>query len=84
MAELALDDWQRDPLAGHLDRMGVPELMVVPTSAQPPLRRRERYAEAFEKWLLTTVSGFAAVGIFIGLRGTSGVCQGGGSGPVWR
>jgi len=37
---LALYDQQRDPFAGHLDRVSVPELMVVPTSAQPSLRRR--------------------------------------------
>jgi hypothetical protein len=34
MTELALDHQQRDPLAGHLDGVRVPELMFVPTSAQ--------------------------------------------------
>jgi hypothetical protein len=34
MPELPLDDDQRHALARHLDRVGVPELMLVPTSAQ--------------------------------------------------
>ena len=38
MPELALYDQERDPLAGHLDSVGVPELVLVPTSAQPPLK----------------------------------------------
>jgi hypothetical protein len=37
MPELALYDEQRDSLAGHLDSVGMPELMVVPTSAQGDL-----------------------------------------------
>ena len=42
VAELALDDDQWDALVGHLDRVGVAELMLVPTSAQAPLGRPER------------------------------------------
>ena len=37
MPELALNDDQRDPLARHLDRVRVPQLVLVPTSAQAPL-----------------------------------------------
>jgi len=40
--ELALDDNQRDALVGHLDRVRVAELMLVPTSAQAPLSRPDR------------------------------------------
>jgi hypothetical protein len=42
MTELALYDKQRDPLAGHLDRVGMAELVVVPTSAQASLSRPVR------------------------------------------
>jgi hypothetical protein len=42
MPELALYDQERDPLAGHLDRVGMAELMLVPTSAQASLSRPER------------------------------------------
>jgi hypothetical protein len=49
VSELTLDHDQRDAFVRHLDRVRVPELMLVPTSAQAPLRRRERYAEAGEK-----------------------------------
>jgi hypothetical protein len=34
VAELALDNDQRNSLVSHLDRMSVPELVLVPTSAQ--------------------------------------------------
>jgi hypothetical protein len=33
--ELALDDQQRDPFAGHLDRVGVAELVEREPSADP-------------------------------------------------
>jgi hypothetical protein len=49
--ELALDDVDRDAFARELDGMRVPELMVVPTSAQASLSRHDRYAEACEKVL---------------------------------
>jgi hypothetical protein len=39
MSELPLDDRQRDPFVRHLDRVGVPELVLVPTSAQTPIFR---------------------------------------------
>ena len=45
MPELALYDKQRDPLTGHLDGVSVPELMLVPTSAQTPLCRPLGYAD---------------------------------------
>ena len=45
MPKLALDQWQRDPLVKQLHRVGMPELMLVPTSAQPPLSRPHRYAD---------------------------------------
>ncbi len=37
MSQLALDQRQRDALVQQLDSMGMAELVVVPTSAQPPL-----------------------------------------------
>ena len=49
MPELALDDWQWDPFVGHLDRVRVAELMLVPTSAQASLGRPGRYADVGEK-----------------------------------
>jgi hypothetical protein len=42
VSELALDDDERDAFVRHLDRMSVPELMLVPTSAQAPLSRSGR------------------------------------------
>jgi hypothetical protein len=42
MPELSLDHDQRDSLAGHLDRVRMPELVLVPTSAQAPLSRPAR------------------------------------------
>ena len=48
MPKLALDDDEGDAFVGHLDRVGVTELVVVPTSAQPPLCRPLGYAEACE------------------------------------
>ena len=35
MTELALDDQQWDPLAGHLDGVGVPELVRREATANP-------------------------------------------------
>ena len=55
MAELALDQRQRDPLVQQLDRVRVAELMIAPTSAQSPLGRPHGYAEASEKSLLRSV-----------------------------
>jgi len=43
--ELSLDHDQRDPLPGHLDRVRVPQLVLVPTSAQTPLSRPLSYAD---------------------------------------
>ena len=45
MPKLALDQWQRDPLVKQLHRVGMPELVLVPTSAQTPLCRRRCYAQ---------------------------------------
>jgi hypothetical protein len=49
VAELPLDDDQRDALARHLDGVGVAELMLVPMSAQAPLCRPDCYAEGGKK-----------------------------------
>jgi hypothetical protein len=49
MPELALYDQEQDPLAGHLNGVRVPQLVVVPTSAQPPLGRPGFYAGLGEK-----------------------------------
>jgi hypothetical protein len=37
MPELPLDDWQRDPFVGHLDRVSVPELVRGKSSAHASL-----------------------------------------------
>lgn len=42
MPELALDDEQWDTLAGHFDRVRMPQLVVVPTSAQTSICRPDR------------------------------------------
>ena len=55
VSELALDDDERDAFVRHLDRMSVPELVLVPTSAQAPLCRPDGYAEAGEKSLLRRI-----------------------------
>src|SRR3954469_22290198 len=39
VAELALDDVERDAFVGEFDGVGVAELVLVPTSAQAPLGR---------------------------------------------
>ena len=49
MPELALDDVHRHPLAGELDRVRLPQLVLVPTSAQASLSRLARYADVREK-----------------------------------
>ena len=46
MSELPLDDDQRDPVARHLDRVCMPELMLVPTSAQPQFFMKENHMPA--------------------------------------
>jgi len=45
VSELSLDHDERDALVRHLDRVGVPQLVLVPTSAQAPLCRPLDYAE---------------------------------------
>ena len=45
MSELPLDHNQRNALVRHLDRVRVPQLMLVPTSAQASLCRPGRYAD---------------------------------------
>ena len=45
MPELTPDDDQRDALSGHLDRVRVAHLVLVPTSAQAPICRPHRYAD---------------------------------------
>jgi hypothetical protein len=49
MPELPLDNRQRDAFVRHLNSMRMPQLMLVPTSAQAPLSRPGRYAEVSEK-----------------------------------
>jgi hypothetical protein len=49
MPELALYDQQRDPLARHLDSVRMSQLVLAPTSAQPPLGRPHGYADEDEK-----------------------------------
>jgi len=55
VSELPLDDHKRHALVGHLDRVRVTQLVVVPTSAQSPLSRPPRYAELGEESLLRAV-----------------------------
>jgi hypothetical protein len=43
--ELPLDDDEWDAFVGHLDRVRVPQLMLVPTSAQSSLCRPSGYAD---------------------------------------
>jgi hypothetical protein len=57
MPELALDDHHRDPLMRHLHSVGMPQLVLVPTSAQAPLSRPARYAALGEKSLLRGIKG---------------------------
>jgi hypothetical protein len=45
MAQLTLDDVDRNALAAEFDRMRVAQLVLVPTSAQPSLGRPGRYAD---------------------------------------
>ena len=68
--ELALDQRQRNALMQQLDGVGMAELVLVPTSAQPSLSRPGRYAEAGEKLAFQEDLGPDAVGIFRGPRGT--------------
>ena len=68
MPELPLDDRQRDPLVGHLDGVRMPQLVLVPTSAQTSLSRPGGYAEACEKVAAHEGLGVELVGIFIGPR----------------
>jgi hypothetical protein len=42
MPQLPLDHDQRDAFVRHLDSVSVPELMLVPISAQAPLSRPAR------------------------------------------
>jgi hypothetical protein len=52
VSELALNDDKRDSFVRHFNRVSVPELVVVPTSAQAPLSRPARYADVRRKLLL--------------------------------
>jgi hypothetical protein len=53
MPQLTLDDNWRNSFMRHLDRASMPQLMLVPTSAQASLCQRACYADAREKTLLT-------------------------------
>ncbi len=68
MPELSLDHDQRDSLAGHLDRVRMPKLVVVPTSAQTPLSRPVRCADMCRKFLLSSNETSESVGIFRSLQ----------------
>ena len=52
MPELPLDDDERDAFARHLDCVRVPELVLVPTSAQASLCRPLGYADESENRLV--------------------------------
>jgi hypothetical protein len=49
--ELSLDHDQREPLAGHLDGVRVPQLVLVPTSAQASICRPLVYAHTSDSRL---------------------------------
>jgi len=49
MRQNRADHLKRDPVAVRQRRKGVPKLMIVPISAQPPLGRLDCYAEVDEK-----------------------------------
>ena len=51
MPELALDDRRAGSPRGQLDGVGMPQLVLVPTSAQPPLSRPARYGDLVRKSL---------------------------------
>jgi hypothetical protein len=61
--ELALDQRQCDPFVQQLNGVRVPQLVLVPTSAQASLSRHAEYADLREKSLLRPVKGTRAVGI---------------------
>ena len=84
MPELSLDDVDWHPLPGKLDRVRMPQLMLVPTSAQAPLGRPGRYADGGREVGAEEGLCVAEVGIFRVPRGTSGACRGVDSGRVWR
>jgi hypothetical protein len=63
VSELALDDADRNPLTRELDGVGVAQLMVVPTSAQPSICRHSRYANVREKVLLIAANPVPLIGI---------------------
>lgn len=67
--KLALDDNEGDAFVRHLDRMGVPELMFVPTSAQAPICRPLGYAD--HAWSVAAPVGFGGrkVGLIRGIHG---------------
>jgi len=50
--ELPLDDDERDTFVRHLDRVGVSQLVIVPTSAQASLCRPLGYADEYESRLV--------------------------------
>ena len=57
VAELALDQRQRDSLVQQLDRVPMAQLVFVPTSAKASLGRPAQYADRGEKRLLRAVRG---------------------------
>jgi hypothetical protein len=63
MPELSLDDVDRHPLAGTLDRVRMPQLMLAPTSAQAPICRPLGYADASDSRLVWRNFAVGKVGI---------------------
>jgi hypothetical protein len=61
--ELALDDVDWDPLTGEFDRVRVPQLVLVPTSAQASLCRSGGYADLVDKVSARWDVGWIDVGI---------------------
>jgi hypothetical protein len=66
--ELALEQRQWDPFMEQFDSVGMAELVLVPTSAQPPLSRPARCADVCRKSLLRSDKTSESVGIFRSLR----------------
>jgi hypothetical protein len=68
MPELPLNHRQRHPFSGEVDRVSMPELVFVPTSAQTSISRPGRYADVCEKFLLSAHHALRSVGIFGSLQ----------------
>ena len=58
MAELALDDVDRDPFAGELDRVGVAELVGRESPADAGVSRQLAQFGSAPRWLTTAGRGW--------------------------